>query len=215
LTDLLQSWPVLVDEWLACLEARGLRLAPEHAVTLLVRYRADPLRRARVAAAAGPLAAWLYELFPDLLGTRRPGVRSTAVGAGSPTRPSSPSASSPSAAPSASASDKSDNGLALPPDLAPLIGQSADDLAGALVEGLDRRRWVHRHRPLLVRLLCAVDPSVLPTVADRLAAGVLDPGNVALATDLAHLARTRADMLAELGPAPDAGETESREESQA
>jgi hypothetical protein len=193
LPELLQSWPILVDEWLAVVETSGFRLAPEDAVTLLFRYRSDPARRARVAAAAGPLAGWLQGLFPELLASRR-GAAPTPAGA---SKSGQGGGSSTSRAPRAVLSE-ADQGVALPPDLAPLVELSAEALAEALVEGVDQRRWVHRHRPLLARLICLVDPGVLPVVADRLASGVVDPSNVVLATDLAHLSRTRADMLAEL-----------------
>lgn len=193
LPELLQSWPVLVDEWLVVLESSGFRLAPEDVVTLLLRYRSDPARRARVAAAAGPLAGWLQGLFPELLASRR-GTARTPVRAGK----GGQRGGSSTAHPPGAVANEPDQGLALPPDLVPLVELSAEALAEALLQGLDQRRWVHRHRPLLVRLICLVDPAVLPVVADRLASAVVDPSNVVLATDLAHLSRTRADMLAEL-----------------
>jgi hypothetical protein len=210
LPELLQSWPILIDEWLAVIETSGFRLAPEDAVTLLFRYRSDPARRARVAAAAGPLADWLQPLFPELFASRRGSAHTPA----SATKSAQGGSSSTSRPPPAFVGE-ADQRMALPPDLAPLVELSAEALAEALVDGLDKRRWVHRHRPLLARLICLVDPGVLPIVAHRLASGVVDPSNVVLATDLAHLSRTRADMLAELVTASNPGVEQAEEEPSA
>ena len=197
LAELLEAWPMLVDEWLAALMAGGWRLPEEHVVTLLARFRADPRRRALVVKAAGPLADWLAELFPELLAPRRP-ARPAQVQAAVDAEAAPP----------------------LPPDLAPLLELEPAELASTLVEGLAQGRWIHRHRPLLVRLVGAVDPARLAV----LVAGLAEASSVAgsspgsgsagaagwsarrrsaaadLLDDLVVLARTRLDMLAELTP---------------
>jgi hypothetical protein len=184
LAELLEAWPVLVDEWLVELVAAGYRLPAEHIVPLLARFRADPRRRARVAEAAGPRAEWLTELFPELLAPRRPGR----------------------AAPAQAAVD-AEGSPPLPPDLAPLLALEPDRLLSALADGVDQGRWSHRHRSLLVRLVVSVAPAALAVLADGLAASASSgpfPGRargaVDLLGDLAVLARTRAGMLAELAP---------------
>lgn len=83
LFELLDTEPVLVDEWLALATAGGFRLAPDVAVALLARHRHDADRRAIVADLAGPLAPWITEQFPLQLGARRGGV----VGAPAPMPP--------------------------------------------------------------------------------------------------------------------------------
>jgi hypothetical protein len=82
LFEVLDTEPVLVDEWLALATAGGFRLAPHVAVALLARHRHDVTRRAIVADLTGPLAEWISEQFPHQLGARR-GV----VGAPAPMPP--------------------------------------------------------------------------------------------------------------------------------
>jgi hypothetical protein len=203
LGELLEAWPVLVDEWLERLDEAGHRLPPEHVAALLAGHRVDPARRARVASAAGPLAQWITDLFPELLAPRRAAVapthrRSNGTAPGGAARGL---ASGQVTAPDPVADAPGD----LSPDLVPLLAVDADELARALVEGLDRGRWLPRHRPLLARLVCRVDPAALPRLVDALGGEVRTPSAVHLAADLADLARTRADMLAEL-TAPNAEE---------
>lgn len=71
LPELLESFPILVDEWLALVSAAGRRLPPQVTVALLARYRNDAARRAVVIDAAGPLADWIVTQFPAVLGARR------------------------------------------------------------------------------------------------------------------------------------------------
>jgi hypothetical protein len=71
LWEILDTEPVLVDEWLALTKARGQRLPPEVAVALLARYRHDAVRRDIVVDLAGPLAEWITEQFRPQLGARR------------------------------------------------------------------------------------------------------------------------------------------------
>ncbi len=65
------SWPVLEDEWMFTLVDHGWRLAAELVPPALHRHRRDPIRRARVMVAAGPLADWLLDHVPDLAPRRR------------------------------------------------------------------------------------------------------------------------------------------------
>jgi hypothetical protein len=78
-------------------------------------------------------------------------------------------------------------------------------LVDTLVTGLAGGRWNRRHRPLLIRLVCEVDPAVLAALAAGLADDRAVDRAVDLAGDLAVLARTRRDMLAELAPPPPGG----------
>jgi hypothetical protein len=62
LAEILEQWPVLIDEWLQVAATAGWRLAPEVVPGLLVRFRGDPHRRSTVVALAGPVADWLVDL---------------------------------------------------------------------------------------------------------------------------------------------------------
>lgn len=74
LEAILGEWPELVEEWLDLARRGGWRLPGDVAAVLLARFRAVPSLRATVAALAGPLADWLAELFPEVVGptTHRP-----------------------------------------------------------------------------------------------------------------------------------------------
>jgi hypothetical protein len=184
---LLAAWPELVDEWLARLVAAGYRLAPDDAVALLARTRADPARRQAVVAACGPLAVWLVELFPgelSLRGRRQPPASGATVTAGGP---------APASQPAALSAD-------LPPDIAALVDVPADVLAGALVAGLTSGRFQARHRPLLLRLLQQVPFASLEPVAGALARAGTNAHTMGLALALADFAATRCQMIQELLP---------------
>ena len=85
LHDLLEQWPVLVDQWLAELDRGGWRLPPDAVVELLGRWRNEPERRAVVHHLAGPIATWLVELFPaELAPARSEGARPATVRAPAP-----------------------------------------------------------------------------------------------------------------------------------
>jgi hypothetical protein len=177
LHDIIATWPVLVDEWLTCLLDAGWRLPPELAVLLLSGARRDPNRRARVVAAAGPLATWLAELFADL---------APLGGRGS-------SASGPDGGVDVS-------GLDLPPDLDAMRRLDATTLATALGDGLGSAAFANRHRPLLVKLICTVPPAHLPVLASALGRAVGHASTMGLAVSLADLASTRHAMIEELQP---------------
>lgn len=176
LPELVAHAPSLVDEWLDRLVTGGFRLAPDAAVTLLARHRNDG-RRALVEQAAGPLAAWLTELFPRSFGR---GARGTI-----PVLEPPP----------------------LPADLAALAVQAADDaegVAAALAAGLASGHLGVRLRAALVQLVSALPSAALNTVADALSRAGTNAATLGLTLSLADLARTRAAMIDELTPAPPA-----------
>ena len=173
LGEVVEAWPILLGEWLDALDAAGLRLPPEHLVTLLTRFRNDPRRRRRVERSAGPVAAWLAELFPDL-GVRRG-------------RDANPPANEPAV-------------TAVPSDLAPLLDLPQAEMPDAVAALLEAGGYVARHRPLLVRLVCSLPVEALAATADALRGQVTVATGAALAAELADLAQTRAEMLAELRP---------------
>lgn len=167
------DWPVLEDEWFLTLLAQRWRLAPELVVPALARHRRDPVRRARVVLAAGPLAGWLVEHEPALAGT---GTTPDPVAVG--------------ALPE----------LAVSPELAALDRAAPAEAARALATGFSEGRYGPPHRGVLVHLIARIRPDALEPIAGRL--GRLDAStpSIGLAAALVDLARTRHDMLAELEP---------------
>jgi hypothetical protein len=172
LHDLLEQWPVLVDQWLAELDRGGWRLPPDAVVELLGRWRNEPARQAVVHRLAGPIATWLFELFPAELGPARTGG----------TRPATV------------------EHRGLPPDITPLVTLDAPALAAAIASGLEQGALGVRHRPALIDLLMQVPPGRLATVADALERAGANPTTMGLALSLADLARTRLAMIEELTP---------------
>jgi len=170
------SWPVLEDEWMLTLIEQGWRLAPDLVPLVLRRQRRDPIRRARVLVAAGPLARWLVEHLPELRPTNsRPptGIEMARIGE----RPDLP----------------------VPPDLAPLLVAGGAEIGGTIAVGLEERSLGEAHRAVLVNVLARCPPDGLVDVADVLDA--VDPSSPGhgLASTLADLATTRHRMRAELG----------------
>ena len=176
LPELLQHWPMLVVEWLQLLDRGGFQLPREHLVALLQRERTDPMARALVERVAGPVAAWLIELFPELAERARAG----------PAPAEDPAAI-----------------VGLPADLAALVASPADGFVAGLVEGLTLGTLANRHRPLLVRVVCQAPPHLLAPLAEALASASPRAETIGLADTLAELARARHEMIAELvaGPA--------------
>jgi hypothetical protein len=181
LAELLEAWPMLVEEWLLALGDAGCRLPPEHAVALLERFRADPARRALVERAAGPLAAWLVERFPRRLAARRPPAGTT-IGPGT-SGPGGPAVAE------------------LPGDLAALLDRSPEELADVIVRGLAEGRFVARHRPVLATFVCHLARPALVVLAAALEQQA-DPRAALLAGDLAALARTRLGLHDDFGGGP-------------
>lgn len=184
------DWPVLEDEWLAAVVARGYRLAPELVVEVVHRHRGDPVRHARARLAAGPLGEWMVARSPRLRAMSRRVVSPAEV----------------AALPE----------LAVTPDLAPLLATGPDEplapsgapLLGLaeslLVDPLRSGRFGAAHRPVLVHALARVHPGLLVHLDPRLAAipddSASNPTGHLLALSLLDLVRRRATMLDELEP---------------
>jgi len=171
-----RAWPVLEDEWTIALIQGGWRLARELVPAALQRHRRDPLRRARVMVAAGPLAPWLVELVPDL----------------------GPSAS----ARKLTRSDSDALGelpeLPIPADLSRLLERTGAEAGGVIAVGLENGALGEAHRGVLVNVVARCRPGALADVEDVLhAVDTRSPGHV-LAAALADLALTRRRMLDEL-----------------
>jgi hypothetical protein len=161
-----EEWPLLEDEWMLTLIERGLRPAPDVLVAALARHRNDPVRRARVALAGGTLTAWVVGHLPALEASPR-SVPADAV------------VSLPE--------------LAIPPDLAELLGADAHTFVRRLIAGFEAGAYGPPHRPVLTNLLARCRPAVLLDAAEA-----LERHGTGLALALADLARLRHRMLVEL-----------------
>jgi hypothetical protein len=175
---IVSHWPVLEDEWLLAILARGLRLAPELVGPLLVRHRSDVVRSARVRLAAGPLADWLLEHQPRLGPASRGRM------------PASASAESVGSLPE----------LSMVPELAAVLETSPAEAVRIAAGGVDSGAFGVSHRAVLVNFLARVRSDALPALADAL--DRVDPSRpaIGLAFALADLARLRHHMLTELEP---------------
>lgn len=78
-SSVVDGFEVLEDEWMLTVVRTGRRLPPESVPAALVRHRGDPVRHARVRAAAGPVADWLVGWQPGLRCTRRDAVSAEAI----------------------------------------------------------------------------------------------------------------------------------------
>jgi hypothetical protein len=169
------SWPVLEDEWMLTLIGNGWRAAPELVPAMLRRHRRDPLRRARVVIAAGPLAPWLVEHLPDL----------------GPPQNQAAFAVDPEHVAALTA-------LPIPAELAVLLDRSGAEIGGTVAHGLEDRSLGEAHRAVLTNLVARCAPDALIDIADVLdAVDPIAPGR-GLASVLADLATTRHRMLDEL-----------------
>lgn len=137
------EWPVLEDEWVRTVVEQGLRLPPDAVVELLLRHRRDVTRRARVAVAAGPLAAWLGDHLPGLA----PGVGGTVHADDLMSLPDLP----------------------VPPELADLLVADAHTVARRLGGGFAANAFGQAHKAVLVNLIARCRPAVLLDAADALA----------------------------------------------
>lgn len=166
------SWPVLEDEWMLVLVRDGWRLADELTPPALRRHRTDPIRHARVRAAAGPLADWLIDQLPDLACSRPGTVDPEAIG------------------------ELPD--LPIPAELLDLVTAPGASIGEALRAGLEAGDLGQAHRNVLVNLVARIDPDRLGALADAL--GAVDPMSFGAghASVLADLATTRHRMLDEL-----------------
>jgi hypothetical protein len=166
--EIVAEAPVLEDEWMLTVIETGHRLAPDVLVQALARHRTDPVRRARVALAGGPVSAWLIGHVPQLAGAGNSSAAAEAV---------------------ANLPD-----LAVPPDLAELLGADAHTFVQRLLPGFAPGGFGLAHRAVLVNLLARCRPAVLADAAQALAAT-----STGLGVALAELARLRHRMLTELG----------------
>ena len=171
------SWPVLEDEWVLTLLANGWRVAPELVPAILARHRKDPVRRARVELACGPLGEWLVALVPELAAAR--------------------SRMSPADEAAALEHVGELPALPIPPELRALLSAPAEDAATTLVAGILDGTFAHAHRAVLVNLVARMRPDALSPLGRALDAA--SPGH-GLAGVLADLASTRRRMLDELTP---------------
>ncbi len=136
------EWPELEDEWVLTLIESGRRLPPDALVELLLRHRNDVVRRARVAIAGGPVAAWVSELVPEVGSAVARTASAEAV------------ASLPE--------------LAIPPELADLVAADAHTFVGRLMPGFEAGGYGPAHRAVLVNLLARCRAAVLIDTADAL-----------------------------------------------
>lgn len=192
-----ETYPVLVGDWVRTVVASGHRLPADVAVTLLRRTRSDPERRRWVEDATGPLADWIGDLVPALTATRprsgagasrsRPGVRVDVPDA-----------------------------LVELVDSAGRAGTDPADAASRVVATVldaTHRAAPSGRRPVLERVLAAVDPGVL----DEVAAGLrrsLDRGEVPFgwSASVEHLLglveirrRLRRELRSDTSPGPGTG----------
>jgi len=135
----IDEWPVLEDEWVLTVIQRGMRVPPDALVELLQRHRGDPVRRARVAIAGGPLSAWLTEHVPSL----------------APTNAKTASAEAVAELPE----------LPVPPELAHLLAADAHTFVRRLAQGFDSGEFGAPHRAVLVNLFARCRPAVLANAA--------------------------------------------------
>lgn len=136
------EWPVLEDEWVLTVIERGMRVPPDAVAELLVRHRADAVRRARVAVAAGPVAAWLTEHVPGLAGPAGRTVPAEAV------------TSLPE--------------LPVPVELAELLTADAHTFVERLIPGFESMTYGPAHKAVLVNLFARCRPAVLLDAAAAL-----------------------------------------------
>ena len=137
-----QEWSVLEDEWmLTCIE-RGLRVPPDALVEMLIRHRADVVRRARVTLAGGSLARWLVDHLPELA-VRSKQTASAAAVANLPDLPTTP-------------------------ELAELLLSDAHTVSRRLAEGFDDGEFGPAHRAVLVNFVARCRAAVLVDLAEAL-----------------------------------------------
>ena len=138
------EWPMLEDEWMLTVIGNGYRLAPDVLVAALLRHRSDPVRRARVALAGGPLSAWLIDHVEGLAAANGRTVSAEAV---------------------TSLPD-----LAIPPDLAELLPLDAHTFVTRLIPRFRSGEFGPAHRAVLTNLLARCRPEVLLGTAEALEA---------------------------------------------
>lgn len=139
---IINDWPVLEDEWVLTVIARGYRLAPDVLVAALMRHRNDPVRRARAALAGGPLSVWLIDHVEELAAANGRTVAAEAV---------------------TSLPD-----LAMPPDLAELTTVDAHTFVGRLIPRFQSGEFGAAHRAVLTNLFARCRSEVLIDAGEAL-----------------------------------------------
>ena len=172
---LLAEWPDLLEEWLDGVASGGWRLTPDTAVGLLTRLRVNDALRDKTIRLAGPLAAWLFELFP------------AQFRASTPPRPKNTGAQPDADAP-----------VLLPPDIAELLTIRMPDLfAAELARRLQAGALANRNRASLQLLIRGLEQGFLGPVAEALERAATNPNTMGLALSLSDLTRFRMHMIQE------------------
>jgi hypothetical protein len=137
--QLVTTWPVLEDEWLRIVAARGWRLPPDVLVGLLHRHRTDRARRAMVTQLAGPAAAWIVDHLPEL------------------------------AAPAGPARAEPEAGVpAVSPELAPYLAADTGAIVTAIAGGMAEGAFGPPHRAVLINFVVRCRPEALAPLAEEL-----------------------------------------------
>ncbi len=193
LGEVLTAWPDLLEEWLDGVDAGGWRLTPDSAVGLLTRLRVNGALRDKTIALTGPLASWLFELFPAQFRASKPSKPPT-----SPTSPTAQIAPTPPAVLTAPVQRLVDAGPAIPADIADLldIGEPAA-MAGELARRLQTGALGNRNRASLQQLVRQLDKVFLGPLAAALERGATNANTMGLALSLGDLARFRLTMIQE------------------
>ena len=172
---LVAEWPDLLEEWLDRAAAAGWRLTPDTAVGLLTRLRVHDVLREKTINLAGPLAGWLFDLFPAQFRASKPSRPARATTQADPDVPAT-----------------------LPPDIADLLTIGVPDLmAGELARRLQSGALANRNRASLQLLIRRLDRTFLGPVAESLGRAATNPNTMGLALTLADLARFRLQMIQE------------------
>jgi hypothetical protein len=167
------SWPVLEDEWLLTLIAAGWRIAPELLPSMLLRHRADAVRRTRVMVGAGPAGRWLVGHVPDLA-PRHPNATVT-----------------PEAL-------RELPELPIAPELAQMLDWPGAETGAVLGQSIESAALGPAHKAMLVNMVARVRVGALVDLAEVLSSvDSMSPGH-GLASVLADAAITRHRMLEEL-----------------
>lgn len=177
----LTEWPDLLEEWLDGVDASGWRLTPDSAVGLLTRLRVNGALRDKTIALTGPLATWLFELFPAQFRASKPSKPPT-----------------PPTALTAPVQRLVDAGPPIPADIVDLLDIAEPAaLADELAKRLQTGAVGNRNRASLQQLVRQLDKVFLGPVAAALERAATNPNTMGLALSLGDLARFRLTMIQE------------------
>jgi hypothetical protein len=133
------TWPVLEDEWLGTVAARGWRLPPDVLVGLLHRHRTDRARRALVLQLAGPAGGWIVDHLPELAAP----AGTSGVAPAAPVR-------------------------AVSPELAPYLTADPGAIVTAIAGGMEEGAFGPPHRAVLINFVSRCRPDALAPLAEAL-----------------------------------------------